>query len=151
MPKMTTILEEDQNEYQPIAPSLFSNNHSNSNLLTDWANEQTNKIRVIQDQIKRIIDLPADKLDSLCDYLEDIDYHISGLKNILSLVIDDEANTDELSEDDGIDEMETGNLLTKKWPLLNALWFHMIMITDPESIYYSPQIGCDAWPSQLSN
>jgi hypothetical protein len=155
---MTTILDEDQDEYQPIVPILMSNN--NSNLLTDWVNEQIDKIRVIQEQIKRINDLPADKLDCLCDYLEDIDYHISGLNNILSLVIgvpgqqqitNETTANHELSEVNRLNEMESENLLPNKWYLLNALWFHMIMITDPDSIYYSTKIGRNAWPSQVFN
>ena len=138
-----------------------------SNLLNDWVNEQLYKINIIQNQLKMINELSADKLDTLCDYLEDIDYHISGVNNILSMVVGtlEPENTNEMADNEMADnemadnemadnkmadnKMADNSMLPKKWSLLHALWFHMIMKTDPESIYYSPRIGKDAWPSEL--
>lgn len=154
---MTTILDDEQDDGQKYQIDL---NNNQSDLLMGWVAEQTSKIRVIQNQLNQINGLSADKLDSLCDYLEDIDYHTSGLNNILSMVvgIPETENRDEFSgeltntnilDEEIYDDRNNSSLLPKKWSLLHALWFHMIMKTDPESIYYSPRIGRDAWPYEF--
>ncbi len=136
-------------------------NDNQSTLLIDWINEQTGKIRLIQNQLEQISELSADKLDSLCDYLEDIDYHTSGLNNILSMIVGipetkngtefyGEINNVAISFEGDIEDNRNDSFLPKKWSLLHALWFHMIMKTDPDSIYYSPRIGRDAWPSEFN-
>ena len=161
---MANILEVSINEMEELEDLEELDGHTIlSDLLIDWVNEQNKKIKVIQNQINQINELPAYKLDSLCEYLEDIDYHTSGLNIILSMVIGTPDTTEFGNELSGtvntnIDIMkeeiecisnDNDNLLPKKWSLLYALWFHMIMKTDPESIYYSPRLGRDAWPYEF--
>ena len=150
--EMTTILDDEQDNI--MGAECQSTLCNQSNLLDDWVCEQTDKIEVILTQLKRINDLPLDKLDKLCDYLEDIDYHTSGLGNILSMLFGFTNNAFPLTSHlPVVSALETentsdNNLLPKKWSLLNALWFHMMMITDSESIYYSPRIGRDVWQNE---
>ncbi len=122
-------------------------------LLDDWISEQTYKLERILGQIKEIKNLTGDSLDELCNHLDDIDYHTAGLSNILNMVTDNSYSDQvpihwEAAELDATNNQvlmapETPSL--GRWPLLYALWFHMMMATDPDSIYYSPNIGSDAW------
>lgn len=123
---------------------------NDNSLLANWVDEQTARLNKILAQIRAISNLPDDSLDELCNHLDDIDYHTAGLSNILDLVI--YAPDAEISgEINVLDEQypEETTSTSRRWPLLYALWFHMMMRTDHDSIYYSPNIniGRDNWPS----
>ena len=127
-------------------------------LLADWITEQKNRFNRMLYQLELLSSATADNLnlDELGARLDDIDYHCSSLANIFDLIACDslqDANDiiynnicdDSCSESQlGLDTVEESKKL-KRWPLLNALWFHVMMATDPDSIYYSPNIGKDTW------
>ncbi len=122
------------------------------NLLIDWVDEQTARLNKILAQIRAISNLPDDRLDELCNHLDDIDYHTAGLSNILDIMVyvpDAEITCD--SEVNCLDAEypEETPLTCRRWPLLYALWFHMMMLTDPDSIYYSPNLCRNNWPSDF--
>lgn len=141
--KMLTRIDDDS-ESEPVNPD---------NLLTDWVAEQSARLNKISAQIRAISNLPEDRLDELCNHLDDIDYHTAGLSNILDLVVyvpDAQIISD--SENNCLDDHYSEETPpTGRWPLLYALWFHMMMQTDPDSIYYSPNIniGRDNWPTDF--
>lgn len=126
-----------------------------ANLLDSWITEQSERFEKLHRQMKLITRLPVANLDNLADKLEDIDYHTAALSNILDLVVssdyyfDDELMmTQEHSHDfDTVTEYSENkeNSYRNRWPLVEALWFHMMMLVDPESIYYSSRIGKAAW------
>ena len=120
-----------------------STNDGTTSLLSDWVCEQSLRFTKLQHQIQLINDLPPEKLDDLADRLEDIDFHTAALSNILDLVI----GTPEQLEtcETKISDSDESYSIMRRWPLLQALWFHVMMKTDPESIYYSKIIGGDAW------
>jgi hypothetical protein len=129
-----------------------------NSLLTDWIVEQKQRFKKMLHQLELLGGVAVDNinLDELGDRLEDIDYHCSSLANILDLIVCDGLQ-DGLQDagnsrcDNGCSEAQLGMdtveepTKLKRWPLLHALWFHVMMATDPESIYYSPNIGKDAW------
>ena len=126
---------------------------SNS-LLESWVAEQSQRFDKLQRQLEQIPSLSDTSLDDLADKLEDIDFHTAALSNILDLVVSAANSLDELEDIRCQDEIsyhgiELESLQLKRWPLLHALWFHMMMITDPDSIYYSPRIGRDVWPTSF--
>ena len=155
---MTSILDEEtgNNTY-----NSHNSNTSDNSLLADWVAEQHHKLSKIQIQLKLLENISAsgldDNLDELGDRLEDIDYHCSSLANIFDLILSNyqdinlseyNNNTDdcvhnEPNEFPNVNSTEPSKL--KRWPLLQALWFHVMMATDPESIYYSSNIGKSAW------
>ena len=123
-------------------------------LLADWITEQKQRFTRMLHQLELLGSAAADNtnLDELGDRLEDIDYHCSSLANILDLIVGD-GFQDGLQDsgDPGCSEAQLGmntveepNKL-KRWSLLHTLWFHVMMATDPESIYYSPNFGKRVW------
>ena len=121
-----------------------------TSLLSNWVCEQSQRFAKLQRQLLFITDLPAENLDDLADRLEDIDFHTAALSNILDLVVGSgmEDVTPEYTEtcETKISDSDESYSLMRRWPLLQALWFHVMMKTDPESIYYSKIIGGDVWP-----
>lgn len=136
-----------------------------NSLLTNWVDEQRQRLEKMLKQLEIISKIPADNLDELGNRLEDIDYHCSSLANILDLILSNYQDTtppeynntnnntnndihNEIIEFPVVDYIETSEL--KRWPLLQALWFHVMMATDPDSIYYSGNIGKSAWSQEYS-
>jgi hypothetical protein len=127
---------------------------SGVSLLDSWLVEQSERFEKLHRQLKLIARLPAANLDDLADKLEDIDYHVSALSNILDLVVssnyyDDDNRDAENTPNIEFDNPENSRI--KRWPLVEALWFHMMMLADPESIYYSSRIGKSAWPNEFTS
>ena len=130
-----------------------SPNSESTSLLSNWVCEQSQRFTKLQQQLHLITNLPTENLDELVDRLEDIDFHIGALSNILNLVVGS-AMDDVIPEytetcETKISDSDESYSLMRRWPLLQALWFHVMMKTDPESIYYSKIIGGDVWPDRL--
>ena len=135
---MSNILDEQSSDD-------YSCDETNTSLLDDWVAEQKTRFTKILQQLELLNNLAANNLDELGNRLEDIDYHSSSLANIFSLVVGDDypAETSNLFDLQSNEDIQPNKL--NRWPLLQALWFHVMMATDPDSIYYSPNIGKDAW------
>lgn len=140
---MSNILDEQSSDD-------YSCDETNNALLDDWVAEQKTRFTKILQQLELLNNLPANNLDELGNRLEDIDYHSSSLANIFSLVVGDDlpVETSNLFDSQSNIDLQPNKL--KRWPLLQALWFHVMMAIDPDSIYYSPNFGKDAWLSQSS-
>ena len=136
---------------------VFQSPTMSNSLLESWVAEQSQRFDKLQRQLNIITSLPENSLDELADKLEDIDFHTAALSNILDLVVsttrnsglDDCSNQDDEFVEQCCDSSTPDSSQLKRWPLLYALWFHMIMIIDPESIYYSPRIGSEVWKSSF--
>jgi len=140
---------------------MFQSETICNDLLESWVAEQSQRFTKLQRQLEKIPSLSDTSLDDLADKLVDIDFHTAALSNILDLVVGTgspsgvglELSIDGIQSQDDVatpvGDESTENLSLKRWPLLYALWFHMMMITDPDSIYYSPRIGRDVWPTSF--
>lgn len=126
---------------------------SENSLLSDWVDEQKMRLKRMLSQLNAVPHISSENLELLGENLEDIDFHCAALSNILDMIVEPPLEIIEQDERNEMDERneeydkaeKTKVEKYKKWHLLEALWFHMMMITDPDSIYYSKNICSDDW------